>query len=274
MVYKTLYSVDRKAIQQRINLLAGELNNILSETDIEHDIFTINDLVQLIVSAFRNNQHIGIVISGKRGAGKTTLLSHILALTYGSKWRPDYDKALKYILFDPSDALSLVINSIKNGEMLIAIGFDDAGTWLSKWIQNKAKIRFLELSNLFRQVLGASIFTDVASIHKYIKQVADIIIHVRKITYREREYYKKHLFEYDTRLAEIFSKIEWSEARIYESTIDVLGRNWLKKKAVMLYPLMLPKRFMKEYNKKRLEYTLKLAEKTLEEIMSEENSRG
>ena len=275
MPLKTLYKVIDRPIEERVNLLANELNKMLMEITEqgEQKIFTINDLVGLIKRAFKNNYHISIIISGKRGQGKTTLLAHILAMVYGSKWRPNYKEALKYILFDPKEALLVIIEHLKKAEPLIAIGMDDAGTWISKWSQERAKTRFLEFTNLFRQVLGASLFTDVASIHKYIRQLADLRIHVHKMSFHERQFYYRLLEDYDPKLAELFaekSKIEWSVAKVYESSIDVFDKVWLHRKAVMIFPLQLPKYFRKKYEEKRLTYTMKLAQEVLETILLEE----
>ena len=273
---KTLYQLSRRSMEERVNLLANELNKMLMEITEhgEQKIFTINDLVDLIKRAFKNNYHISIIISGKRGQGKTTLLAHILAMVYSkSKWHPNYNEALKYILFDPKEALLLIIEHLKDGKPLIAIGMDDAGTWISKWSQERAKTKFLEFTNLFRQVLGASLYTDVASIHKYIRQLADLRIHVHKMSFHERQYYYRLLEDYDPKLAKLFaenSKIEWSIAKVYESSIDVLDKVWLHRKAIMVFPLQLPNYFRKKYEEKRLTYTMKLAQDVLETILLEE----
>ena len=272
-----LYKPDlmrKESVSRRVSLLAQGINKILSELkeDKEHEIFTINDLVKLIEDSFRNEYHVSIIISGKRGHGKTTLLAHILAMVYGTKSKPDYMKALNYIIFDPKEALLLIIDHVSKGIPLISIGMDDAGTWLSKWSQERSKTRFLEFSNLFRQVLGASLFTDVASIHKYVRQLADIRIHVKKLASNELRTYRQIIESYDPRLGEYFSnnRIEWSLARIYETSLDVFDRVWLKRKSTMLYPLILPKKFRRKYVEKRRLYTMSLAQRVLETILLEE----
>lgn len=142
------------------------LDDYFKMTDSDKKTFTINDIVKSIVRAFKENDHISILISGKRGAGKTTLMTHILANIYNDNGIPSFNKALDYTFFDPVEALNFIIDRLKERKPIICIGFDDAGTWISKWFISKSKAYFLQFTNLFRMVLGGSIYTDPGSIHK------------------------------------------------------------------------------------------------------------
>ncbi|MCD6301072.1 MAG: AAA family ATPase [Staphylothermus sp.] len=247
------------------------LDDYFKMTDSDKKTFTINDIVKSIVRAFKENDHISILISGKRGAGKTTLMTHILANIYNDNGIPSFNKALDYTFFDPVEALNFIIDRLKERKPIICIGFDDAGTWISKWFISKSKAYFLQFTNLFRMVLGGSIYTDPGSIHKYIKQLADLKIHVRKLNDKEYNEFINTIKEVDPDYADylITNNIRISEAKVYSISIDVLDRVWIRKKSVMYYPLVLPQSFRDKYEEKRRAYTLDLAIKLVEILLLE-----
>ena len=247
------------------------LDEYFKMTDTEKKTFTINDIVKSIVKAFKELDHISILISGKRGAGKTTLMTHILANIYNSNGIPSFEKALDYIFFDPVEALDFIIERLKNRDPIIAMGFDDAGTWISKWFISKSKAYFLQFTNLFRMVLGGSIFTDPGSIHKYIKQLSDLKIHVRKLSDREYNEFINMMKEVDPDYADylLTNNIRVSEAKVYSISVDVMDRVWIRKKSIMYFPLVLPQSFRQKYEEKRRVYTLDLAVKLVEILLLE-----
>ena len=233
--------------------------------------FSIKDIVKMIVKAYRELDHISIIISGKRGAGKTTLLAHILAHIYHDHGKPNYLRALDYIFFSPLEALNFMVESLKEKRPLVAIGLDDAGVWLSKWFVSKQKVMFLEFTNLFRMVIGSVIYTDPGSIHKYIRQISDIRIHVEKLNEREWKEYINSIMRVDPEYAQylIDKNIRLSVAKVYHVATDVLDRVWIRKRAVMVFPLVLPYNFREKYDERRYEYTLDKATRLIEILLLE-----
>lgn len=232
-----------------------------SRYSVVEDVFTLDDLVKEIVQGMKRDTTVDILVDGHKGVGKTTfalmLAWRVFRKVYGAKSDP-WQKALDNLFFRPTTFLTYVASAVARGERIPVAILDDAGAWLGKWIMNAEKEAFFNAYDLSRTVFGGLIFTNVASIAKYIRSTVTYRIRIDPLDMDKRYAIAEYV---DGRNKEILHysllnpRIKWSQARIYETWFDLKYEPRFKRKAVFYFPVLLPNNIYKAYIEKRQRYT-------------------
>ncbi|RLG89123.1 MAG: hypothetical protein DRO15_01300 [Thermoprotei archaeon] len=109
----------------------------------------------MIRRAMKFNGVVTAYVYGDFGHGKTSY-----ALWTAYEVLGDWGKVLKYLFFDPREAVRVMGRAIYDGVRLPIIIMDDAGLWLDRltWWE-RDKVAFMEFFNLIRSVAAGIIFT-------------------------------------------------------------------------------------------------------------------
>lgn len=115
-------------------------------------------LSKLIKMAYEQNGVITAYIFNDFGFGKTSYAMWVAYQIYGN-----WDDVLKYLCFDPEEAIQHFRNVIKTKKRIPVIIMDDAGLWLDKqtWWE-PSKIAFYKFFNLIRSLVGGILFTSAS----------------------------------------------------------------------------------------------------------------
>ena len=214
----------------------------------------IDDLVSWIRWVGERGDIFSILIQGQSGVGKTTLALQIAARYYRRGKLLGWKRALEHLMFDPIEVVSLIRKNLDLGRQVGLIIFDDAGAWLSKWGVTIDKRIYMEFSNLLRMAVKSIIYTDIFSVAKYVRDTAKLRVIVRKIP-------RSAYHEYGIRDKEK----EWSVARMYITDFSIRGP-YYRLLGEIVYPLYLPEKVRRAYNRKRMEYTKRLADRVIKRL--------
>jgi len=217
--------------------------------------FSLETIVKLINWAWANNEVADIVIEGKKGSGKTTLALMIAAYVYAKRGKPNWQKALDSLYFKPTQLLLSLIKRVSQGDKIKVVILDDAGAWISKWTITSEKEAFFEAFELSRTLVGGMIFTNVASLAKYLRMTSTLRIRVRRLSYQERVELAERIDNKVVKNSLLDRSMWWSEARVYTTSWDLRYREYIHKKAVFIYPVRMPNKIYRQYIEKRHEYT-------------------
>lgn len=139
-------------------------------------------LSDLIKVAYRRNAVITAYVYGEFGFGKTSYALWTAYEVLGS-----WNKVLKYLFFEPSEAIKVMEEAIRKNRRIPLIIMDDAGLWLDKltwWKEDK--VAFMEFFNLIRSVTAGVIFTSPSEeLPKMILKKTFFRIAVRPISKKE-----------------------------------------------------------------------------------------
>ncbi len=113
------------------------------------------ELSDLIRKAMKSDAVVTAYVFGEFGHGKTSY-----ALWTAYEVLGNWGKVLKFLFFDPEEAVEVMGRAIDSGERLPIIIMDDAGLWLDRltWWE-EGKVAFMQFFNLIRSVAAGVIFT-------------------------------------------------------------------------------------------------------------------
>ena len=113
------------------------------------------ELAGLIRKAMKSEAVVTAYVYGEFGHGKTSY-----ALWTAYEVLGDWGEVLKYLFFEPEEAVEAMGKAVESGERLPIIIMDDAGLWLDRltWWE-EGKVAFMEFFNLIRSVAAGIIFT-------------------------------------------------------------------------------------------------------------------
>ena len=233
-----------------------EIERYVEKKKEQGEKLTPDDIVNWMRRYAYQGDIFSMLIQGLSGHGKTTLALQLAARYYKRGSRMGWSKALEYTMFDPVEIIATILRHLRQNKIVPLLIFDDAGAWLSKWGLTVDKRFFLEFTNLLRTSVGVIIYTDIWSISKYIRDTVKVRVMVQKLS---RSQYEQYNIPADTNL-------EWSVARLYITKISLKGP-YYKLLSEIVFPLELPKRVRARYNKKRHEYTAKLAGRVIKRLI-------
>jgi hypothetical protein len=212
----------------------GGLISVLKQEKREVPRITIQRLAEMIRKAAREDEHMSIVLIGKRGSGKTAFSLHLGKEVYGS-----YEEALKnlYLPTMIKDLSRRVISTLQEDKVIPMVIMDDAGNSFMKYGGTTREVRhWFRLVNLMRGAIACVVYTDVASIHKYLRSTSNYRGLVR-VKFEEEE--KK-----------------WSLVRLYEVRFNVFLDESVKPIAEIKYETRYPDHIYAKYKRMRNQITL------------------
>jgi hypothetical protein len=214
----------------------------------EEDVDWIGRLASEIRRAWRKWGFVGFFIYGKQGSGKTTLALQIASRAYESWW-----KALRYLFFDPSDiekavysALEVVERTRRSDARYMAVIWDDAGVWASKYIirmegGTRYAMAVQSLVELVRRA-SASFFATATGPNKTLTPFRD----------QDEWYYIRVRGPFRERGK------EYSRATVYKLAVTPLGKAYVIRKGSNLsFPLKMPDRIRQRHTELNLAYVKK-----------------
>ena len=218
-----------------------EAIELLERKDNEVPMLTMEWFAERIKQAAKNDEHFSIVLIGHRGAGKTAFALHLGKEVYGT-----YEESLKHLFFPEQigDLAKYVIRSLKHGYVIPYIIIDDAGNRFQKYnTPDEFVKKFFKLVNLMRGAVGCVAYTDVAMIHKYLRDTSEYRIKVSRIPNTEPK---------------------MSQARIYLVDFNIKLEDYVKAIGGIQFETYYP--IYPEYKKTRQSITLREWEEFLEMI--------